>query len=247
MTGPDPSYTDPRLAQVYDSLNPWREDQSFYADLVGSAPCRVLDVGCGTGTLAVELARRGHDVTGADPAAAMLDIARAKPFGDQVTWVQTEAQALELGTEFDRIVLSGHAFQVFLDEAAILAALRAFRRHLAPDGILAFETRNPAFESWRSWNSEESQEIVDVPQIGPVTVHNAIVSGSRNRVTYETHFAFPDGTRHVGIGTLNYAEAPDLVRMLKATGFGEPDLYGYWDRRPIGPGEREIIVVARPA
>lgn len=47
MTGPDPSYTDPRLAQVYDSLNPWREDQSFYADLVGSAPCRVLDVGCG--------------------------------------------------------------------------------------------------------------------------------------------------------------------------------------------------------
>lgn len=247
MSGPDPSYTDPRLAQVYDSLNPWREDQDFYAGLIGTEPCRVLDVGCGTGTLAVELARRGHEVTGADPAAAMLDIARSKPFGDRVTWVRTEAQNLDLETRFDWIVLSGHAFQVFLDEATILRVLRTFRRHLATGGALAFETRNPAFESWRSWNPEESLETVDVPNVGPVTVHNRVVSGSRNRVTYETHFAFPDGSRHTGIGTLNYVEVPDLVRMLGDCGFADPELFGFWDRRPLDENEREIIVIARPA
>lgn len=247
MSEPDPSYTDPRLAKVYDALNPWSDDQDFYADLVGPKPCRVLDVGCGTGTLAVELARRGHSVTGVDPAAAMLDIARKKPYGNRVIWIQSLAEDLELTTLFDRIVLSGHAFQVFLDEKAILQALSTFRRHLANDGILGFETRNPAYASWRSWNPDESREEVDIPEVGKVSVHNRVVRGSRNRVTYETHFTFPDGTHSSGIGTLNYTEVPDLIQMLAESGYRTPDIYGFWDRRPFSENEREIIVIAQPA
>ena len=81
------SYIDPRLAAVYDALNPPADDMAFYLDLAGETPKNVLDMGCGTGRLACELAARGHRATGADPAAAMLDIARNRPGGEKVTWI----------------------------------------------------------------------------------------------------------------------------------------------------------------
>ncbi len=68
---PGESYADPRLAALYDALNPSDASTAFYLGLAGPAPARILDMGCGTGLLACEFAARGHDVTGADPAAAM--------------------------------------------------------------------------------------------------------------------------------------------------------------------------------
>ena len=61
------------MAAVYDPLNPPGPDNDFHRAVVGAMPLRVLDVGCGTGRFAVELARMGHAVTGADPAAGMLE------------------------------------------------------------------------------------------------------------------------------------------------------------------------------
>jgi 2-polyprenyl-3-methyl-5-hydroxy-6-metoxy-1,4-benzoquinol methylase len=55
---------------------------------------RVVDVGCGTGSLAVRLAELGFSVTGVDPAGASLDVARAKPNGELVAWVHGDATAL---------------------------------------------------------------------------------------------------------------------------------------------------------
>ena len=63
-----------------------------------SAATDVLDLGCGTGRLAIALAARGHLVTGVDPARASLDRARGKPGGDRVTWVDGSTGALPDGT-----------------------------------------------------------------------------------------------------------------------------------------------------
>jgi len=79
---PDAIFADPRLAAVYDVFNPPGNETAFYLDLAGPAPLRVLDVGSGTGRLACALAARGHRAAGADPAAAMLAIARRRPGGD---------------------------------------------------------------------------------------------------------------------------------------------------------------------
>ena len=46
----DLNYEDPRLAEIYDLDNPWAEDTDFYLALAEPGPCRVLDLGCGTGT-----------------------------------------------------------------------------------------------------------------------------------------------------------------------------------------------------
>ena len=87
-------YQDARIAEVYDLANPWAQDADFYFSLAGPRPCRVLDLGCGTGTLCCALAEVGHRVTGVDPAAAMLAVARRKPHAELVEWVESSCAEL---------------------------------------------------------------------------------------------------------------------------------------------------------
>jgi 2-polyprenyl-3-methyl-5-hydroxy-6-metoxy-1,4-benzoquinol methylase len=70
----------PRLAEIYDPLDPDRSDLDAYADVAGEFGARtVLDIGCGTGTFACLLAGRGLEVTAVDPAAASLGAAGCTP------------------------------------------------------------------------------------------------------------------------------------------------------------------------
>lgn len=63
-------FVDPRLVAVYDSWDPVRSDIPFYVDLASQLSAKsIVDLGCGTGQLAIELARRGHHVTGVDPSS----------------------------------------------------------------------------------------------------------------------------------------------------------------------------------
>jgi ubiquinone/menaquinone biosynthesis C-methylase UbiE len=92
MVDVDALFGDPRMTRVYDQLDPDRRDLDVYVALVDELGARsVLDIGCGTGTFAGLLAGRGIAVTGVDPAAAMLDVARAKPGSGAVRWVHGDA------------------------------------------------------------------------------------------------------------------------------------------------------------
>ncbi|HSJ92366.1 MAG TPA: methyltransferase domain-containing protein [Ilumatobacter sp.] len=72
-----------------------RDDLEVYAALAVELGARsVIDVGCGTGELAVRLARRAFDVVGVDPAVASLDVARNKDDAGRVTWVEGDATRL---------------------------------------------------------------------------------------------------------------------------------------------------------
>jgi ubiquinone/menaquinone biosynthesis C-methylase UbiE len=81
-----------------------------------------LGLGCGAGTLCCDLAERGHGVTGVDPAGAMLAVARRKPHAEWIEWVESTAQNYKAHRCFDLIVMTGHAFQVLLNDADALAA-----------------------------------------------------------------------------------------------------------------------------
>ena len=112
-------YQNPHVAEIYDLTNPRGEDTDFYVWLAGARPCGVLDLGCGTGTLSCALAERGHRVTGVDPAAAMLAVARRKPHAEQVEWVESSAQDYRSERRFDLIVMTGHAFQTLLTDGLV--------------------------------------------------------------------------------------------------------------------------------
>jgi len=91
----DDLFEHPRLAAVYDPLDPDRGDLDAYAAIAAELGAdRVLDVGCGTGTFALLLAGRGIEVTGVDPAGGSLQVARAKPGAERVRWIHGDATAL---------------------------------------------------------------------------------------------------------------------------------------------------------
>lgn len=240
----DRQYGDPRLAAVYDALNPPGPDNAFHAGVVGEAPCAVLDMGCGTGAFAAQLAGRGHRVTGVDPAAAMLAIARARPGGAAVRWIKGDAAGLDLPERFDRIVMTGHVFQVFLTDDAALAALRGLRRHLAPGGLLSFETRNPAARAWERWTPAETRRSVTLPGLAPVEVHHAVTEVAGELVTYQTHFHFGPGDRAVTEARLRFMPQATLAGLLTAAGFGAVRWYGDWDGGVLTASSRELIAVA---
>jgi ubiquinone/menaquinone biosynthesis C-methylase UbiE len=238
-------FADPLLASVYDIANPRMAYEDFYLDLAGETPLAILDMGCGTGRLAVDLASRGHRVTGADPASGMLDVARKRPGSGQVTWIESDAAGLNISTRFDLIIMTGHAFQILQADAEILAALVNLRRHLGEGGRLAFETRNWNAREWDEWTPEKTREALEVPGIGRVEIHNSIASDIPPFVTYLTHFRFPGQAPRTEAATLRFVTEPELKMFLQQAGFRDITIFGDWDRSPVSVGSPEIIVIAR--
>jgi SAM-dependent methyltransferase len=136
---PDAIFAHPRLVPLYDAFDGLRDDLPAYvriADELGAR--RVLDAGCGTGSLAILLAGTGRAVIGADPAAASLGIARSKDPGGKVTWVHSDAAGIPPGSA-DLALMTGNVAQVFLTDADWALALRAIGAALRPRGHLVFE------------------------------------------------------------------------------------------------------------
>ena len=97
------------------------------------APRSVLDAGCGTGRVAIELARRGVTVVGADLDDGMLDAARRK--APQLDWICADLVTLDLARRFDIVVMAGNVM-IFVEpgtEGAVVARMAA---HLEPEGRL---------------------------------------------------------------------------------------------------------------
>jgi ubiquinone/menaquinone biosynthesis C-methylase UbiE len=246
---PCTAYTDPRLAACYDALNPPEAHYPFYLALAGDQPKAILDMGCGTGRLAVALAERGHRVTGADPSAGMMRVARGRAGAERVRWVDSDAARLELEARFDLIIMTGHVFQVFLEDDEVRACLSNLRRHLASGGTLAFETRNPLVEEWRDWIPALTRESLDVPEIGRVEIHYDIAKAEGAFVTFETHFRFaPDNIVAdvvVAPTTLRFMSQAELAAFLADAGFTTLAWFGDWDHAPVTATSPEIIVLAR--
>ncbi|MGE3304764.1 MAG: class I SAM-dependent methyltransferase [Rhizobiaceae bacterium] len=238
------AYTDPRLTAVYDTLNPPGADDAFYLGIAGSERKAVLDIGCGSGRLATALAARGHDVTGADPAAAMLDVARRRAHAGTVRWIEADAAGLDLPERFDLAFMTGHVFQVFLTDADVLAALRTAHRHLKPGGRLALEMRNVFAREWESWVPVQTTERLDVPGIGEVQVFYDISKVEGRLVTFETHFRFGADDTALAATTLRFMEQSEVARFLAEAGFGEVEWFGDYDGSRFVPSSPEILAVA---
>jgi len=243
----DEGYTDPRLARLYDAENPWHLQDDFYLAL-DLAARSVLDVGCGTGTRLARARETGHTglLVGVDPAPAMLAVARTKTA--DVEWVDGAAQSLDLGRCFELLSMTGHAFQLLLDDAAVLAALDRFRAHLTPDGLLAFETRNPGPQPWRAWTRAATAQQVEAPDGEPfeLWVEGAHRSGPDHVTFTSVARRLRTGSRRTSRATLRFVDPDRLREHLAATGFAVEGWYGDWDRSPVTDDSPEIVVLARP-
>jgi SAM-dependent methyltransferase len=96
-------------------------------------PTTVLDAGCGTGRVAIELDRRGVEVVGVDVDASML--ATARRLAPDLPWVEADLTTLDLGRRFDVVVLAGNV-PLFTPPGTTEALVRRCAQHLTSDGHL---------------------------------------------------------------------------------------------------------------
>jgi len=121
----------------FDRLAATGTDVHGEADFVCRfSPATVLDAGCGTGRVAIELARRGIDVVGVDVDASMLATARRR--APNLEWVEADVGALDLGRRFDVVVLAGNV-PLFTPAGTHRALVAGCARHVGGVLIAGFE------------------------------------------------------------------------------------------------------------
>jgi SAM-dependent methyltransferase len=118
----------------FDDLAASGFDVHGEADFVmRTGPASVLDAGCGTGRVAIELRRRGVDVVGVDIDSSMLTTARAN--GPDIEWHEHDLATLDLGRVFDVVVMAGNV-PLFTPPGTQRAIVSGCARHVARSGAL---------------------------------------------------------------------------------------------------------------
>ena len=238
-------YQHPQIAEIYDLINLRARDTDFYLSLAGPRPCSVLDLGCGTGTLCCALAERGHQVTGVDPAAAMLAVARSKPHAELVEWVESSAQSYKTHRRFNLIVMTGHAFQILLTDADALAVLETMRRHLNEHGRVAFETRNPGMD----WAGEWASRAPSIRMLaGGELIETIEITGQDGEfISFQTSYRFPHETLTTS-STLRFPSRAHIETLIARSGLVVRDVFGDWDAGLFEvTRSQEIIFIAEMA
>ena len=244
---PDAAFSHPRLAGVYDALDPDRSDLDTYVDLVRElGAASVLDVGCGTGTLACRLVADGVEVCALDPAQASVEVARTKVGAERVEWVV--ATVVEVAGDparrgrYDLCTMTANVAQVFVEDQEWLATLDAVRACLRPGGHLAFETRVPADRAWQRWTKEATHQVVDVAGQGLVEDWVQVTAVVGDRVTFESPTIFlADGERVESTSTLRFRSEEVVRDSLERSGFTGVEIRDL----PYAPGRGWLVVARR--
>ena len=139
------------IAPIYDKVN-GDVDYSKWADFIekiiekeykNGKPELVLDLGCGTGRMTLELARRGYDMTGVDYSTEMLEIARdnaeAEGLADRMLWLCQDITEFELYGTVDVTVSCLDTLNHLTEPAALSECLRLVHNYLIPDGLFIFD------------------------------------------------------------------------------------------------------------
>jgi len=239
-------FTEPDLAALYDLFCAWdlRRDFDFYLPKIMAARS-VLDVGCGTGMLLHRARRGGHTgrLCGLDPADAMLEIARRRT---DIEWVQGDLTSAGFDSEFDLIVMTGHAFQELTADAELRGGLAAIRKALMVDGRFAFEIRNPLARAWEAWIPANSVEATGPDGQVWRMAHQVDKPVTGEVVSFITTFSSAGWPQpRESQGSLRFLSADLLAENLSVAGLTVEEQVGDWDGQPLTEASPEIITIAR--
>jgi len=237
---PDAIFAHPLLASVYDAFDGDRDDLAAYLAIAGELTANlVLDIGCGTGSLAILLAGSGYNVVGVDPAEASLKVAKLKDRAGRVRWIHGDVTALP-ALDADLATMTGNVAQVFLTDNDWAQTLQGIHAALRPNGCLVFETRRPEHRAWREWAADVDPVSLDIPGIGPVERRLEVTDISLPFISFRYAYRFLAGGEVItSDSTLRFRSRDEVESSLAANGYRVLDVREAPDR----PG-REFVFIA---
>ncbi len=240
------------LAPWYDELTrdvPYGDFAAFYELLFrryGIAPSLILDLACGTGTLTLELARRGYEMIGADSSGEMLAAAQEKTaragLAVPPVFLQQSMEELDLYGTVGAAVCSLDGIN-YLPPESLGTVFERLRLFVEPGGLFIFDVNTP-----ERLESLDGQMFCDETE-DVFCVWRAELSPSREALRYgmDLFVRRPGGTYDRGFEEhVEYLHsAASLTRSLREHGFGEIQTFAELRDAPPRENEQRIFIAAR--
>lgn len=233
------------------------EDIPFYVNLAGDSGKHVLDLTCGTGRVAIPMAQAGLEVVGIDTSRKMLDLAderfrAAEKIQGSVQFVHGDVMNLDLGKEFDLVVIPYNSFLLFLSVADQRIALDRVFQHLKPGGRLALDVFTP--DLWRLtredgqlyyradvtnpesgkryvlWEQSSADNLTQMIASRYI-IENLTIDGVVERRTYKEVL-------------FRYIYRYEMLHLLTLAGFADVDVYGDFNYGDLTEDSEVMVWVA---
>ncbi len=246
------------IADIYDfSYEDFTEDVDFYENLAQSVDGPLLELGVGSGRVAVPLALAGYDVAGIDTSPSMLAQAKSRlkaagKLKGSLELLSGDMTSFDLGRQFAMVFVAANTFQHLLTTEEQLACLKRARQHLKPDGIFSMGVRSPASVSWEEadWAPLQLNWTRTDPATGEVVMKMAVEQPDPGRMVRRLTYVYDrvsrDGAvkRSVFATELRHSTQAELALLLQQAGLRVTHVYGDYDLSPVGFGD-DLIFVAR--
>ena len=239
--------------EFYDPVTYDLECDNFDSDMpliekwAQSLGSPLLDLACGTGRMALHLARQGYHVTGVDIISNMIDHAKTKASKSNVSidWNVADARAFHLNKQFPFIFMLMNAFQFLHTREDHEAMLACVREHLQPDGFFLFETRNPTPRNLFELRHPDGEHYT-LPDGGELTVteqHNY------DPITQIQHYTrrlrFPNNVEKINRTALRYVFPQEMEALLYYNGFKIHTVFGSWKEEPLTATSPAMIYICQ--
>jgi SAM-dependent methyltransferase len=214
---------------------------------LGIGPGRLLDLACGTGTFAIEMANAGWQVTGLDISPAMIARAEAKAqvLGDRAPrFYLSDFRTINLPGPFEIVTCFADSLNHLADEAGLTAVFESVRGVIAPGGLFVFDTSTQeAFDAL--WNDRAS--VVDTPDFFWATRHSYDPATGRGAAESTIFVRQDDQYLRFDETVDERYFAPTMIAdRLRAAGFPDVTREGFSPHPHSLPGDLKDLWIARP-
>jgi SAM-dependent methyltransferase len=261
MTG---ALYDSIIADYYDAsplVANRKQDLAFYLETAAASHGPVLELGCGTGRIAIPIAQSGLHVTGLDISQKMLERAEQKRSSlapkrrDLLRLIRGDMTSFELREQFPLIIIPFRPFQHLLSVEAQLNCLTCTRRHLADGGRLVMDFFQTDAARIHDPKFLEAHFVAEYKMSGArkVRLFERIAAFHRAEQCNDVEMTFevtqPGGQvdRHVFAFTFRYFFRYEVEHLLARCGFRLLETFGDFDRSPLKDDSPEMIFVAEAA
>jgi SAM-dependent methyltransferase len=227
----DATYGD-RIAEIYDEryvgafANDTDNAVSFLRELAGNGPA--LELGIGTGRIALPLAEAGVVVHGIDASEAMLAALKAKPGGQGVPVTVGSFADFSLQTRFRLVYVVFNTFFGLLTQDEQVSCFEATARHLMPGGVFAMQAFVPDVTRFDDHNQRVAAESVGIDEVALETsTHDPFAQR-----TDSAYVVIRDGTVRMYPVRIRYAYVSELDLMARLAGLRLQERWAGWDREP---------------
>lgn len=246
-----------RLAPFYDEIIEARHDGEedysseklgFYVDQGRRADGPVLELGCGTGQVYLELRRNDVDAYGLDLSAAMLERLerRAEEEGLDARVRCADMRTFTPRREYDLVLIPGRVFLHNHTREEQKGALENVRDALAPGGRLVCNFFVPDFDTIRAAVSgSRTEEFSYDGETYQLHIDTDVDDGLNRLVRSERRIEDDSGTVVDELeGTLRLVSRDEFALLLETTGYSSWDVYGGFDLEPLTSPDQEMVWVA---